>query len=110
MSKLSRRRGKDNERAVLKLLQHLDEELRRLGVLGEEDLVGRYVVVECKSRQSLPQWLSHAFEQLRSSRHPDRIHVVQLHLHRKRHLDDLIMMTLDTFIRLLEAFVRQVKR
>ena len=98
-------RGKSNQRAFAKLLKKIDPSVKNIGIAGAEDLLGDYVVVECKERQSLPKWLLHAFRQLREEEHKDKIHVVQIHLLRQRHLNDLILMTVKTFIRLLTAFV-----
>jgi len=102
---VSRKRGKNNQRATARILQQIDKELRNIGIVGEEDLVGKYVVVECKERQKIPKWLLSAFEQLRPERHPSKIHVVQLHILGRQRMRDLILMSMKTFIRLLQSYV-----
>ena len=103
--KKARDRGKRNQRNVIKLLKEYDKELRNVGIAGAEDLVGKTLVVEAKERENLPKWLLHAFDQLREQDHPEKIHVVQIHLLRRKHLNDIIMMTMKTFIRLLRTYI-----
>lgn len=103
----NRQRGKRSEKAIETVLKKIDSEVRRIGVLGKEDVIGRYITVEVKSREKLPKWLSHAFEQLREEATSDKLHVVYLHLFRQRKLNDIIMMTLRTFLSLFEAFVKE---
>jgi len=110
VSKKSRQRGKSNQRAFLKLVKEVDETVKNIGIAGQEDLYGDYVVLECKERETLPKWLFHAFQQLREHEHSEKIHVVQLHLLRSRHLNDLIIMTAKTFLRLLRSFIEIKKR
>ena len=105
MSTVSRRRGKANQRETARILRQIDEELRNIGIVGEEDLVGKYLVVECKERQKIPKWLFSAFEQLRPERHPTKIHVVQLHVFGMQRMRDLILMSMRAFIELLKGYV-----
>jgi len=105
MSTVSRRRGKANQRETARILRQIDKELRNIGIVGEEDLVGKYLVVECKERQKIPKWLFSAFEQLRPERHPTKIHVVQLHVFGMQRMRDLILMSMRAFIELLKGYV-----
>ena len=105
MSSRSRQRGKANQRETARILREIDKELRNIGIVGEEDLLGRYIVVECKERQRLPKWLLSSFEQLRPERHPTKIHVVQLHMFGMQRMKDLILMSMKTFIKLLKGYI-----
>jgi len=93
----NRRRGKRVEKKVTDLYRTFDEELRRIGVLGSEDVIGSKFVIEVKSRESLPKWLIHAFEQLRESQHPHKFHVIHVHLTGNRYITDVVIMSVKTF-------------
>lgn len=104
----NRRRGKRVEKKVVDIYKQIDEEIRRLGLLGKEDAVGNFLVIEVKSRKSLPKWMVHAIQQLREDDHPSKICAVHIHQTGKRYIGDVVILTLKTFIRLITTWRRMI--
>ena len=97
MSTRNRNRGKRHERAVVKLLGGM-----RTGVLGGEDIYHSKFSIECKSRQKIPKWFAKMWEQtLRNCK--DKIPILVLHELHKQQLDDLVVISMRDFLKLLES-------
>ncbi len=96
-SNKNRARGKRNEKAVAKLLGG-----ERLGILGKEDvrILGKYYV-ECKSRDEYPKWFSNMWNQTVKNALPNGIPILQLHITGSQHTQDLIVMTVLEFQKLI---------
>ena len=87
---------KDLERVAARRLNG-----KRTGNLGvaAADVVSDRLSIECKSRESLPKWLTGAVEQAVRNIEDGRVPVVVLHQKHRRHDDDLVMMRLSDFER-----------
>ncbi len=93
----ARRRGKEGERRAAKRLGG-----ERTGYIpGEPDVTTSRFAVECKERTGLPQWLTHAMEQAKSTSKAGRLGLVVIHQKAKR--ESIVIMTLTDF----EALVKE---
>jgi len=84
---------KEAERRVARVLGG-----RRVGPTGRagaDVVVGDWLVVECKHRETLPQWIERALGQARAAAGPRRLGIAVLH-ERGRH-DSLVVMSLSDF-------------
>ena len=86
---------KEHERRTARILGG-----RRVGPIGRggpDVVVGEspWLLVECKHRRTLPQWLKDALDQARGAAGPHRLGVAVLH-ERGRH-DSLVVLSLKDF-------------
>jgi hypothetical protein len=88
---------KHTERAIARRLNG-----KRLGATGmaTPDVVTERLAVEVKHRKELPEWLKDALEQAVNNA-GDRLPLVVLHEAGHRHADDLVIMRLDDFKKIL---------
>ncbi len=96
MSIKGRNRGKALERAIAR---RLDGERVGCTGLATPDVVCDCFSVECKSRQSLPSWLTAAMRQAAHNAPEGKIPLVILHQTGKRHDDDVVVIRLQDFER-----------
>ena len=82
----NRRRGKDFERWLAKDLGG-----RRIGLLGQEDVIIDKYRAECKERKKLPMFIKKCMAQAISNCR-DAIPIVILHELNSNHNDDLVIM------------------
>jgi hypothetical protein len=66
------------------------------------DAVSGQVIVECKTRKALPQWLWRAVEQAQSYIANGELAVVSLHEKRRHQQNDLAVLKWPDFVRLIE--------
>ena len=94
-AKRNRQRGKEVERAIARRLNG-----RRVGLMGGEDVAHDRFSVEVKSRQ---KFAGEAFMAQAKRNAPEgKIPVAVVHVHGKAHDNDLVMVRLQDFERLLE--------
>ena len=101
MSQLNRRRGKDAERAVARLLNGL-----RVGVCGKADVITDNFCIEVKERKILPAFLMKAYNQARKNSAEGKIPIVVLHQLSSRHEDDVVIIKLSDFFNLTKGVNR----
>lgn len=84
----NRDRGKANEKALAKRLGG-----KRVGVMGGEDVQTSDFSVEAKARQAFvgEKWMAQAERNCPEGKTP----IVIVHLHRKRHGEDIVMIRLN---------------
>jgi hypothetical protein len=88
---MNRERGKRTERATAKALNG-----RRFGVLGGEDVHAGLFSIECKSRK---KFIGNSFmDQARRNCPKGRVPLVVVHVHGKRHSDDLVMLRMADWV------------
>jgi hypothetical protein len=88
--KINRDRGKRSEKAVAKRLNG-----RRLGTLGAQDVETSLFSIEVKSRA---RFVGEAFlSQARSHCPTGKIPMAVVHLHGRRHADDIILLRMSDF-------------
>ena len=92
MSK-QRRRGNELERNVAKALGG-----DRVGHYGGTDVVTEHWAVECKSRQTVPKWLTDAVAQAARHAGDGQTPLAVVHQLGARHDDDLVVMRRADFI------------
>ena len=95
MSQCNRRRGKEAERAIARLLGGL-----RVGILGKADVLTDGLSIEVKERKKLPTFLVKAFEQAERNAIEGRIPALILHQLECRHGDDLVIIRLRDFLKI----------
>ena len=93
MGNKNRRRGKDAERAVARLLNGL-----RVGILGKADVITEQFAIEVKERGKLPALIMKAYQQAQKNTINGKIPIVVLHQLGSRHEDDFVMMKLSDFL------------
>jgi len=96
----SRRRGKDNERALAKRLKG-----NRVGLLGMEDISHPLFSIEVKTRKGLPKFLVKCYAQAKANCPKNKTPLVILHQLNSRREKDLVIMSLGDF----EDFLGKVK-
>jgi len=78
---------------------------------SEADVEHEDFPTECKERQTVPQWMIKALDQSEEAMtRVDQTPVVQVHVKNKNHEDDIIMMRLSTFERLINHNPRQKRK
>ncbi len=63
----------------------------------QPDIAHPWLSIECKHRQSVPQWLQEALKQARAAVRGDQLPVAIIHRHGGRHADDLVVLRLADF-------------
>lgn len=106
MSRVGLQRGKDTERAIAKRVK--GERLGNTG-MATPDVMSDGLVVECKSRESLPLWLVKALTKVVTKAPPGKLPVVVLHQVGKRHDDDIVCLRLRDFEALRPSSDREDK-
>ena len=91
MSK-QRRRGNALERYIAKRLGG-----QRVGHYGGEDVAHEWLSIECKERQSIPQWLTQAVAQALAYAGRGKLAIAVLHGLNRPHDEDLVVMRLADF-------------
>lgn len=86
----NRQRGKNTERAIAKRVNG-----KRVGTMGGEDIQHPWMSIEAKSRVAcvVEKWM----EQSERNAPDNKIPVVVVHIHGKRHDDDLICFRLKDY-------------
>lgn len=105
MSRVGLRRGKDTERAIAKRVK--GERVGNTG-MATPDVVSDGLVVECKSRESLPLWLVKALAKVVSKTSPGKFPVVVLHQVGKKHDSDIVFLRLRDFEALRQVQTEKV--
>ena len=98
MSQLNRRRGKDAERAVARLLNGL-----RVGILGKADVLTDRFCIEVKERKILPSFLVKAYGQAEKNTSDGKIPILIIHQLNQNHDEDLVTIKLKNFLRLIRG-------
>ena len=98
MSQLNRRRGKEAERAVARLLNGL-----RVGVCGKADVITDSFCIEVKERKKLPSFLIEAYGQAKKNTSEGKIPVLIIHQLNQNHDEDLVTIKLKNFLRLMRG-------
>lgn len=86
---------KDLERRVAKLLG--GHRVGNTGTATADVLVGDWLACECKYRTSLPKWLKHADQQVRTAAGDTRLPITILFEHGRRTGDSLVLLRLSDF-------------
>jgi hypothetical protein len=95
----NRRRAKAIERALAKRLGG-----RRVGILGQEDIFTDLFSVEVKSRKSVAVWDWYQ-QAVRNAK--GKIPLLIVHITGKRHDDDLVVLSLADFEKLIKKEVNK---
>ena len=61
------------------------------------DVVHPAFAPECKTRRSLPAWLTHGMAQARRAATPSQLPIVVVHPHGGRYADDLVVIRMSDF-------------
>lgn len=92
MASKNKARGKRFEKKIAERLGG-----RRIGLLGQEDVLHPIYSIECKSREKLPKWFANFWKQTEDSCPDDKVPLLVIHLHNQRHDDDWVVMKLSDF-------------
>jgi hypothetical protein len=90
---------KATERATARLLGGV-----RVPITGRQrgsapDVEHDHLSIECKHRRVMPQWIKDALDQaVAASDGRQRLPIVVIHEHGKRHLDDVVMVSMRDWI------------
>ncbi len=103
MSNVNRRRGKRFERKIAEKFNGM-----RVGLLGNMDVVTQRFAIECKSRDKLPRFLVKAWLQANNNA-GGKLPVLCLHETNKPHEQDMLVMRVDDFLRLMEDLDANVR-
>ncbi len=93
MTTTRQRRGSQHERATAAAFGG-----ERIAGVGRRDVSCERWSIECKSRETLPKWLTGAMEQAERLARPDTLALVVLHALGSRHDDDLVVLRRRDFI------------
>mgnify|MGYP001054814804 CR=1 FL=1 len=95
MSSVNRRRGKDHQRKIAKIMKGMN-----VGTLGGIDVLSDKFAIECKSRVKFVglKW----YEQAEKNNVYNKVTVVVVHLKGKKYLDDLVLIKLKDFLKLIK--------
>ena len=99
VARLNRKRGSRNEKKITKLLNG-----ERKGIFGGEDISanvgGVELSIEAKSRMAFigKKWIVQCIKNCPEGKMP----IVIVHLHNTQHKDDLALLKMEDFIKLLE--------
>lgn len=97
MTTTRQRRGSQHERATAAAFGG-----ERIAGVGRRDVSCERWSIECKSRETLPKWLTGAMEQAERQRRPDTVALVVLHALGDNHNDDLVILRRKEFVALME--------
>lgn len=61
------------------------------------DVTNNWLVVECKARQELPQWIVEAVNNAKRHSHDGQLGIAVLHEKGKHHKNDLVVLTFGDF-------------
>jgi hypothetical protein len=94
-ARLNRNRGKRNEKKIAKLLNG-----ERVGLFGGQDIKTELLSIEAKSRVSFVgrKWMEQCIRNCPEGKVP----VVVIHTHNSKHSDDLVIINIEEFKKLLE--------
>jgi len=99
--KINRRRGKDTQKALAKLLRCKD-----VGTLGKYDLINQLFCVEAKERKQFvaEKWWYQVTDHMKKDPFvKNQIPIVGVHILGKRHDNDFIIIQVKDFLRILEV-------
>lgn len=92
----NRKRGKNTEKAITKMINSVGMEARRVGIFGGEDIETNKYSVEVKGRKS---FIGERFMlQAEKNTKGDKIPLVIVHLTGKKHTEDLVLMRFCDFV------------
>lgn len=103
--KKRRRASKSEEKRVAEILKGVNGEARRLGLLGFEDVISKYAVIEVKGRKVIPKFLTNAYAQTRSEDYPNKIASVLIHKHGDKYENAFVVITFKSFLTLLRNHI-----